>query len=268
MFNIDKIYMQLCNKLLMHGNFVGNTRELNNVQFTLTDITENIVGVRGLSPLYLLGELTWYFGGRNDTAFISIFSKFWEKITDDGKTANSAYGYLMRSAFGFDQIEKIIEILKKDPDSRRAKININTPRESVDTTKDEPCTMFLQFLLRGGKLHCTAVMRSNDIWLGLPYDVAFFTEIQKYIADRLGVEYGNYTHNVVSLHVYNRNLEDIREIMNHTKYVPIHFNRKNFHAHVDELVEEVEMAMNRYDRKIVQQHFMSCLKEFGIYEEK
>lgn len=210
--NMDVIYLALSKKLL-DAPVVGDTRELNNVSFTLSNINNNIVGIRDISLSYLCGELVWYFSGRRDTKFISTFSKFWNKITDDGETANSAYGYLMKKGFDFDQIEKVIELLEKDPNSRRAKINLNTPNEKVIETKDEPCTMFLQFLIRDGKLNCTAVMRSNDIWLGLPYDVAFFTELQKYIAHRLGLQYGTYTHFVVSLHMYERNRKDIEQIV-------------------------------------------------------
>ena len=210
--NMDSIYLALSKKLL-DAPRVGNTRELNNVSFTLSNINNNIVGIRDISLSYLCGELVWYFSGRHDTEFIAAFSKFWNKITDDGETANSAYGYLMKKGFDFDQIEKVIELLEKDPNSRRAKINLNTPNEKVIETKDEPCTMFLQFLIRDGKLDCTAVMRSNDIWFGLPYDVAFFTELQKYIAHRLNLRYGTYTHFAVSLHMYDRNREDIERIV-------------------------------------------------------
>lgn len=213
--SIDGLYLRACEELLAAPK-IGNTREINNAIFTLTDINNNIVRIRNISLSYLCGELAWYFSGRRDTKFIAAFSKFWNKISDDGENANSAYGYLIRLAFNFDQIEKVVELLKKDPNSRRAKININTPNENVIETKDEPCTMFLQFMIRDGKLNCTAVMRSNDIWLGFPYDVAFFTELQKYIARRLQVNYGTYTHIAISLHVYERNLEDIKRIVKNT----------------------------------------------------
>ncbi len=243
--SIDLVYHDLCCKLLRAPR-VGNTKEINNVKFTIRDIDKNVVRIRNISLQYLCGELAWYFSGRRDTKFIAAFSKFWNKITDDGENANSAYGYLIKSAFGFDQVEKVIKLLEKDPNSRRAKININTPNERVIETKDEPCTMFLQFMIRDGKLDCTAVMRSNDIWLGLPYDVAFFTEVQKYIARRLHVKYGTYTHFAVSLHVYERNIRDIERIAHHVEYGdPIIINNDElvaFAPHVARMVEEF-MAM-------------------------
>lgn len=213
--SIDKIYREICYHLLNDNNshVVGNTRELNNYSFTLTDINNNIVNIRNISKSYLLGELTWYMTARNDIDFIHKFSTFWGRISDDGVTSNSAYGHILFKRHGFNQVEKIIDLLKSDPNSRRAVLNFNVPNINVIETKDEICTIALQMYIRDGKLNCTGVMRSNDIWLGTPYDVAFFTELQKYIAHRLNVEYGTYTHFVTSLHAYERNLDDIAKTL-------------------------------------------------------
>lgn len=225
--NIDDIYLTMCKDLLKAPK-VGNTRELNNVKLVLKDITNNIVSVRGLSPSYLAGELLWYFNGDNSLEFISSFSKFWDNISDDGETCNSAYGYLMQVRDGFNQIEKVIEILEDDPLSRRAKINLNVPNSSVKETLDEPCTMSLHFMIRKNNLDCTVIMRSNDIWFGFPYDVAFFTTLQKYIAKKLGVGYGWYTHFAVSLHMYDRDADKIAKIVDNPISKPIEFDEDSF----------------------------------------
>ncbi len=229
MNKIDDIYYDLCYKLLKCGNEVKGTRELNNVKIELKDIDKNLVSIRDISPAYLFGEWIWYFTGRNSMEFISSFGSMWKRLTDDGKTSNSAYGYIMKSKHGFDQITTIIKLLEEDPESRRAVININTPNPNVITTKDEPCTIALQFMIRNGKLNCTAMMRSNDIWFGFPYDVAFFTELQKFIADKLNVGYGTYTHFVTSLHLYERNYKDVEKIIDDPISKPISFDRKKFH---------------------------------------
>lgn len=227
--SIDDIYLTICKDLLKAPK-VGNTRELNNVKLVLKDITKNIVSVRDLSPSYLAGELLWYFNGDNSLEFISNFSKFWSHISDDGETCNSAYGYLMQAKHGFDQVEKVIEILEADPLSRRAKINLNVPNPNVKETLDEPCTMSLHFMIRKNKLDCTVVMRSNDIWFGFPYDVAFFTTLQKYIARRLEVGYGWYTHFAVSLHMYDKDVEKIAAIVENPVSKPINFDETRFFA--------------------------------------
>ena len=235
--NVDEAYKTLC-EMLVTAPVVGNTRELNNMKIEIEDVSNSIVSVRNTSLTYLLGEFLWYFNGSRSMDYISKYSTFWKHISDDGVTSNSAYGYLLMHKHGFNQIEKIIELLTVDPNSRRAVININVPNVNVIETKDEPCTIALQFLNRDGKLHCTAIMRSNDIWFGTPYDWAFFIELQKVIADRLGLGYGTYTHFATSFHMYERNLAEISAIaeadINNIK-TEIVFDRERFHREKEEL---------------------------------
>jgi hypothetical protein len=73
--------------------------------------------------------------------------------------------------------------------------------------KDIPCTLSIQFFIRDGRLHCVTTMRSNDIWLGLPYDIFCFTCLQRLIAEALKVPTGFYIHQAGSLHLYARNAE-------------------------------------------------------------
>lgn len=207
--HLDNIYEELVNRLFK-ADRIGNTRELLNVQFKLTDINNAIISrTRNISLSYLLGELVWYFSGNDDLTFIEKFSSFWTNISDDGKICNSGYGAILYNRYGFNQVEKVISLLEKDVSSRRAIINFNVPNKNALITKDEICTMFLQFYIRDNKLNCTGSMRSNDIYFGLPYDIVFFTILQKYIADRLGLDYGYYIHNVVSLHLYDRDVNKL-----------------------------------------------------------
>ena len=257
--NVDNIYLDVC-KDLVESKEIANTKELNNVRITLTDINNNIVSVRNLSRKYLFGELVWYFAGRQDLEFISKFSSFWENISDDGVTCNSAYGHLITAKYGFNQLEKIVELLKKDPDSRRALININVPNEKVIETKDEPCTICLQFLIRDGKLDCTGIMRSNDVWLGFPYDVVFFTELQKLIAQALGVGYGTYTHFATSFHMYTRDEEKIRNILANPVSKPIKFDSEKFFL----TVESLESVVVNCDKAIAGDRLLYVLDKLGI----
>lgn len=262
MNEISKHYYNLCERIMESGETVNNTKELRNVTIRLDDITQNIVGIRDISPSYLLGEWLWYFSGRNSMKFISTFGSMWSKLSDDGKTNNSAYGYRMKYEFGFDQIEKVIELLKKDTFSRRAVINLNVPNENVITTKDEPCTIALQYLIRDGKLHCTAIMRSNDIWYGFPYDVAFFTELQIYIADRLGIKYGPYTHFVVSMHAYEKDFDKIRRVIYDTpKYIEFSYNRKKFHEKVEFISDLINLSCEHCGKTDTKERLMKFAEE-------
>lgn len=186
------------------GNVVG---EILNSITVIEDPTQGFVDSpdRNLSIRYAIGELMWYLSGSNQLSSIQPYSKFWNQLSDDGETLNSAYGHRIYTKFGFDQWEHVKEILRNDPLSRQAVIHIkdadNTP------TKDLPCTLNLQFHLREGQLHMTASMRSNDIWLGFPFDVFCFTSLQIKMAMELGVKVGEYTHFAGSLHLYERNVK-------------------------------------------------------------
>lgn len=268
MQEIDEIYYDLCFKLSRHGKIVGDTKELINVKIELENIEENIVSIRGISPSYLFGEWLWYFTGNNSTQFISSFGSMWKKLTDDGKTSNSAYGYIMQYKFGFNQIETVIKLLLKDPTSRRAVININTPNKNVIETKDEPCTIALQFFIREEKLHCTAIMRSNDIWYGFPYDVAFFTELQKFIATKIGIKCGTYTHFVTSLHLYKRNYDEVCEIINSPKSKIITFNRNKFYANMHFVGNLIEIASEQCKADDVKKLMVILAEEYFDFKEE
>ena len=187
------------------GAVVG---EIINACIVIIDPRHGIVesDIRNMSMKYAVGELLWYLSGSNRLDAIAPYSKAWEGLSDDRETCNSAYGYRIRRKFGFDQWTYVIDMLRKDPLSRQAIIHI---KDASDVpTKDTPCTLSLQFLLREGRLHLTVVMRSNDIWLGLPYDLFSFTSLQVMMAMELGVDVGEYTHIAGSMHLYERNWKE------------------------------------------------------------
>jgi thymidylate synthase len=155
---------------------------------------------------YANAELRWYWSGDNSCHTIGQYAKMWLRLTDDGETNNSAYGYILFKKYGFNQLEQIIELLQKDSTTRRAVLNISDPAINRITTKDMQCTIALDFLIRDGKLEETVVMRSNDIVKGFTYDYIFFVSIGEYIAKRLGLKLSVYTHHAISMHLYHSDI--------------------------------------------------------------
>lgn len=235
--SMNDIYRQLCGKISVQGQEVAGTKELLNSGFTLLDITDNVATVRtGYSVSYMLGELALYFTGRDDVELTSKFLSFLKCIRDSGVTTRSAYDAIVFNRYGFDQVAQVIDTLEHDPYSRRAVINFNVPNPERFETKDEICTIALVLELRGGKLDCTGVMRSNDVWLGTPYDVVFFTELQKHIANELGVTYGKYTHFAVSLYAYAEDIDRVREVWCCKHEAPhLKLDIEKFLAHISEI---------------------------------
>lgn len=198
-------------KLLNDQNLQASSRdggvkgEVLNAVTVIKDPTRGIVlsDIRKMPMRYAVGELMWYFSGNPHLSAIQNYTKAWDRMSDDGLTVNSNYGWCIKHKYGFDQWNFVVEMLKKDPNSRQAVIHIKTA--DMMPSKDVNCTVCLQFLIREGKLHATVYMRSNDIWMGFPYDVFSFTAMQCKMAMELGVGIGEYTHIAGSLHLYERN---------------------------------------------------------------
>ena len=161
---------------------------------------------RKWSLAFAMAEYLWYMRGENSLKTMAFYAPGIRQFSDDGETLYSAYGHRIFGAssdIGFDQWEQAKRRLVEDPESRQALLHIRVPRDSLVRTKDQPCTIALQFLQRSGKLHMVATMRSNDIVLGTPYDIFSFTMMQEQMALELGLELGSYYHQVGSWHLYS-----------------------------------------------------------------
>lgn len=187
------------------GDVVG---EILNAVTVISNPTKNVMRnrIRKLPMKYAIGEMLWYMSGNNNLSEIQKYTSAWDRMSDDGQTVNSNYGWCIRHKYGFDQWEYVRELLRKSPETRQAVIHIKTADNKE--SKDVNCTVCLQFFIRDNKLHATVYMRSNDIWMGFPYDVFQFTCMQILMSMELGVEIGTYTHVAGSLHLYKRDLQE------------------------------------------------------------
>lgn len=106
-----------------------------------------------------------------------------------------------------DQLDQVRRLLTAEPSSRRAVVQLFDPVLDFAGHRDVPCTIGYRFSIRAGRLHMHTTMRSQDLWLGLPYDVFTATVLQELLAGWLGVGLGSYHHHVDSLHLYDQDLE-------------------------------------------------------------
>lgn len=210
--NMNQAYSAIISELLRTGVPVNprgiSTVELINFGFTLTNPQFNVVGhaTRKLNLSFMAAEFMWMITGSNDARMITPYNKQLGKFSDDGLYFRGAYGPKL-----MDQIPYIIQTLRDDPFSRQAVLTLW--RERPQASKDIPCTCLMQFFIRGGYLDMIVYMRSNDAWLGLPYDVFNFTMIQQFIAALLQVEPGWYHHQVGSMHLYGSNKEQAEKLL-------------------------------------------------------
>lgn len=224
--NFTECYLGLAQEIYYSPDFTVSPRGLEvkeklGVCFKIKDPRNRIpfVPKRKFSISYMIAELLWYVSGNNSTEWISYYSSFWKKISDDGMTANSAYGariFVPNKAIAnseFSQWDYVKEELHNDPDSRRAVIHIRVPQDSISAKLDVPCTLALQFFIRDQKLHMITHMRSSDLILGIAYDIPAFTFFQELLALELGVGLGEYIHFSNSLHIYQRHYKMVESFL-------------------------------------------------------
>lgn len=168
-----------------------------------------------LNPAYAFAELIWTINGREDSAFLTYFNSKLPELAGDGPTFHGAYGKRLRSHLGFDQFARAYHALKSTPESRQVVLQIwdgkiDLPDEKgVPVSADIPCNLVSLLKVRSGRLEWTQVMRSNDIFRGIPYDFVQFTCLQEIFAGWLEVGIGAYCHVSDSLHAYERDLKNI-----------------------------------------------------------
>ena len=227
--SFNDVYNELAELLNDNFEFKSSPRGLDikeclGVSFTITNPRDRGIfnSTRKFKPHYTVAETLWYLSANDETSWISYYASFWNRISDDGVTANSAYGARIfrphpRVGDGaFIQWDWVKNELIRDPDSRRAIIHIKSPIDSIKATLDVPCTLALQFLIRDGRLHLVVNMRSSDLILGIANDVPAFTTLQEVMALELGLELGSYVHISNSLHVYKKNWTMLDEMCNPT----------------------------------------------------
>lgn len=174
------------------------------------------VGDRKLGRKFQAAEAAWILSGDNKVSTISPYSKAISNFSDDGQRFFGAYGPKIQ-----DQISYAVDAIVKDPDTRQSVINIW--RENPRQTKDVPCTINTQFMVRDGVIHCNDTMRSSDAWLGWPYDIFNFTMLTAYVAlsvrEVSGTEYGigDLRLTAGSQHLYEKNLDEAKKILAATR---------------------------------------------------
>lgn len=212
---LDDLLRKVFEKLLKSKNNVQSSRgassELDGVLLQLSNPRARLSRTEKKGTLFsCLGELLWYLAGSKDLSFIKHYIPAYEDESEDKLTIYGGYGPRFFNTRGNNQFKNVLTLLKENPESRRAVIQLFDAEDISKRRKEIPCTCTLQFLLRRGQLNMYTHMRSNDAYLGLPHDVFAFTMIQEIMARILEARLGNYFHMVGSLHLYAKHRDDAK----------------------------------------------------------
>ena len=217
--------------LVTRENPERNIKEIVSYKFEIDDPRDRLISdkIRGLNIFQCIGQFLWITQGNFNLEAIKYYQPSSDKFSSDGIKVIGAYGPRLFGIQHLNQMRHIIDILTKDSGKRRAVASVYLPQfDQHGLPKEEvPCTLNLQYLVRDNKLQAVTYMRSQDVFKVLPYDFFIFTMLQEYLLNRLRTEYllkelgsehlefqlGRYNHYSGSFHVYQKDLDTIKQVI-------------------------------------------------------
>jgi thymidylate synthase len=195
----------------------GQTHEILHAVISISDPVQRWVVSRApaLNPAFAIAEVVWILTGRNDARFLTYFNNRLPRYAGPGPTYHGAYGFRLRRHLKIDQLLRAFEALSHNPDSRQVVLqiwdsNIDLPDlDGGPRSADIPCNVMAMLKVRNGALEWFQVVRSNDLFKGMPYNLVQFTTLQEVLAGWLGLGVGSFNQVSDSLHVYNEELEGV-----------------------------------------------------------
>jgi thymidylate synthase len=204
--NSQEAFEYYFDQIIEYGEIVNDTKVLYNVGFTILLPEDNKITTpwRKWSQNYAEYEWDWYLSKNPSAVEISKRAPIWKNMMDHNGNVNSNYGYQWSRN---NQLEKVVEMLRKDPTTRRASISLYDGKEIDLYTKDTVCTYAINFYISNQRLNMQVMMRSNDLVFGFCNDQYCFSELQKLVSREVDYEIGSYFHYACNMHVYSRHYD-------------------------------------------------------------
>jgi thymidylate synthase len=171
-----------------------------------------LVTTKKLHLRSIIHELLWFLKGDTNIAYLKENGvSIWDEWADENGNLGPVYGYQWRSwpnpdGTSTDQIVKLIEGLKKNPDSRRHIVSAWNP-SFIDQMALPPCHCLFQFYVANGKLSCQLYQRSCDTFLGVPFNIASYALLTMMVAQVCDLEPGEFIWTGGDVHLYSNHFE-------------------------------------------------------------
>lgn len=180
------------------------------------DLSEGfpVVTTKKLHLRSIIHELLWFLKGDSNIKYLKENGvSIWDEWADENGELGPVYGVQWRSwptADGkqIDQIQKLVDSIKKNPDSRRHIVNAWNVAE-VDNMALPPCHTMFQFYVADGKLSCQLYQRSADIFLGVPFNIASYALLTMMLAQVCDLESGDFVHTFGDAHIYSNHFDQV-----------------------------------------------------------
>ena len=241
----ERQYLELLAEVLEHGARKSDrtgTGTLSvfgrQLRFRL-DSTFPLLTTKKLHLKSIVYELLWFLRGETNVKWLQERGvTIWDEWADPAGELGPVYGYQWRhwrtpEGAEIDQIAKVVESLRKKPDSRRHIVSAWNPAD-VDRMALPPCHALFQFYVADGRLSCQMYQRSADLFLGVPFNIASYALLTQMVAQVTGLAAAEFVLTLGDAHLYLNHLDQAREQL---ARAPRPFPRMRLNRQVRELAE-------------------------------
>jgi thymidylate synthase len=171
----------------------------------------------------IIHELLWFLRGETNVSYLHEHNvSIWDEWADESGDLGPVYGYQWRSwptpdGGHIDQISRVLEQLKKSPDSRRIIVSAWNVAD-LDRMALQPCHAFFQFYVAEGRLSCQLYQRSADIFLGVPFNICSYALLTYMVAQQAGLSVGDFIWTGGDCHLYLNHMDQVEEQLSRSPY--------------------------------------------------
>jgi len=174
-----------------------------------------VVTTKKIHMRSVIVELLWFLQGSTNVRWLQQRGvSIWDEWADPDGELGPVYGHQWRSwpapdGRHIDQIARVVESIRTNPDSRRHIVSAWNVAE-VDDMALPPCHTLFQFYVADGRLSCQLYQRSADVFLGVPFNIASYALLTMMVAKVTGLAPGEFVHTLGDAHLYSNHLEQAR----------------------------------------------------------
>ncbi|MEX0731393.1 MAG: thymidylate synthase [Aquisalimonadaceae bacterium] len=171
----------------------------------------------------IIHELLWFLRGDSNIAYLKEHGvSIWDEWADENGDLGPVYGVQWRSwpapdGERIDQIARLVEQIRRNPDSRRLIVSAWNPAE-VNNMALPPCHTLFQFYVAEGRLSCQLYQRSADTFLGVPFNIASYALLTLMMAQVCDLQPGEFIHTFGDAHLYVNHREQADLQLSRTPY--------------------------------------------------
>ena len=163
----------------------------------------------------IIYELLWLLRGDTNVHWLQEHGvRIWNEWADENGELGPVYGHQWRAWPDYDggtidQIKQVVDMIKKNPDSRRLIVSAWNVAE-VNKMALPPCHTIFQFYVANGRLSLQLYQRSADLFLGVPFNIASYALLLMMVAQVTGLKAGDFVHTLGDAHIYSNHLEQVK----------------------------------------------------------